>query len=181
MIVDDGNVTGPEVVSSSQTTITAQGRVFTLPKHYKSKAAAMRAARNKCRDLSEGKSLYGTVIANYRDERSGKNLQAVITAQNVNVSKKSDAIATDIGEPDAALSASADNLKTLRHVYANRINAIRAARAEYTRIKRGTSTFSLSLALGAQTYHQSNPPPLRLEAGNRQHTMDRHACHACSK
>lgn len=157
VIVDEGNATGEALTPAPVTTITAEGRVFNLPKLYKSKASAERAARNKYRDLAEGKSKYGTVIAYYRDVRSGKKLQAIITANNVNVSKRHDAIATDIGEPDAALTASADNIKTLRHIYANRANAIRAAKAEYTRIKRGASTFSLTLALGRPDISPEQP------------------------
>ena len=148
VIVDDGNITGEALSPAPITTITAQGRTYTLTKLYKSKAGAERAARNKYRDLSAGTTQYGTVIAKYRDVNTGKTLQAIITAQNVNVSKKPDAIATDINEPDAAVSASADNIKTLRHIYANKANAVRAARAEYTRIKRGTALFGLTLALG---------------------------------
>lgn len=147
IIVDEGSETG-EDLPAPNSTITAQGRVFSLPKLYKNKSSAERAARNKYRDLLEGSSIYGTVEATYRDDRTGNKIKVLITADNVNVNKQSDAIATDIGEPDAALTASADNIKTLRHVYANKVNAQRAAKAEYTRIKRGTSVFSLSLALG---------------------------------
>ncbi len=46
------------------------------------------------------------------------------------------------------LSSSADNIKILRHSYANEANAKRAARAEYQKIQRGHATLSLSLAQG---------------------------------
>ncbi|MFY9329932.1 MAG: hypothetical protein WAO76_18230, partial [Georgfuchsia sp.] len=46
------------------------------------------------------------------------------------------------------IQPSAENLKTLRHIYANRENAKRAARTEWRRIQRGMAEFSLTLARG---------------------------------
>lgn len=146
VIIDDGDVTGEDIAASEATTITAEGRVFHMPKLYKSKASATRAARNKYRELAETKKQYGSVIAYYRDARSGKKLPVTITAKNLN--KTTDALASNAKEADATITASADNIKTLRHIYSSKANAIRAARAEYIRIKRGTSTFSLTLATG---------------------------------
>lgn len=157
VIIDEGNVTGEALAPAPITTITAKGRAYSLPKLYKSKASAERAARNKYRDLNTSRAQYSTVNASYRNANTGKKETVAITAQNVNVNKTPDAIATDINEKDAAISASADNIKTLRHIYANKANAVRAARAEYTRIKRGTSLFSLSLALGRPEISPENP------------------------
>lgn len=47
-----------------------------------------------------------------------------------------------------ALEPGAGNIKTLRHVYANRTNAARAARAEWRRLQRGMASFTLTLARG---------------------------------
>ncbi|MGQ5525170.1 phage late control D family protein [Chitinimonas sp. PSY-7] len=41
---------------------------------------------------------------------------------------------------------SADNTKTMRHTYASKANAERAAKAEWERLQRGVATFSLTLA-----------------------------------
>ncbi|MBI2306109.1 MAG: hypothetical protein HYU78_02290 [Rhodocyclales bacterium] len=49
---------------------------------------------------------------------------------------------------DPALTPSADNVKTLRHVYSSKANAQRAARAEWRRLQRGVATFSITLARG---------------------------------
>ncbi|QDQ27685.1 phage late control D family protein [Chitinimonas arctica] len=43
---------------------------------------------------------------------------------------------------------SADNLKSLRHTYASRANAERAAAAEWAKLQRGYASFSLTLARG---------------------------------
>lgn len=148
VVIDEGNVTGEPVATPSAPVITPDGRVFTLTHLYLSKSSAERAARSKYRDLREGQTIYSSVQAYYRDDRTGAKVLVSITAENVNVDDGPDALATDIGEAPAPLTASADNIKTLRHVYSNKANAARAARAEFERIKRGTSTFSLALALG---------------------------------
>lgn len=157
IIVDEGNITGETLCAAPITTITAKGRTYTLTKLYKSKASATRAARNKYRNLNAGKAKYNSVIANYRDAATGQKKQSVITAQNVNVNKTHDALASRIYEPNDAMQASADNIKTLRHIYANKTNAIRAAKAEYMRIKRGTSLFSLNLATGRPEISPEHP------------------------
>ncbi|TFW71502.1 hypothetical protein C3Y98_05235 [Methylotenera oryzisoli] len=156
VLIDEGNVSGADLGAAPATTINAKGRVYSLNKLYKTKASAMRAARNKYRDLSEGKSNYGTVTAYYREVGTGKKTPINITAENVNVTKK-DALASNAYEPDASMTASADNIKVLRHIYANKANAIRAAKAEYTRLKRGTSTFGLTLALGRPEISPEQP------------------------
>ena len=41
-----------------------------------------------------------------------------------------------------------DNVKVLRHTYASRSNAERAARAEWQKMQRGVATFNITLARG---------------------------------
>jgi phage protein D len=47
-----------------------------------------------------------------------------------------------------AIAGSGDNLKELRHTYSDRSSALRAARAEWQRVQRGTASLSYSLAKG---------------------------------
>lgn len=47
-----------------------------------------------------------------------------------------------------AIAGSGDNLKELRHTYASQDAALRAARAEWHRLQRGTATLSYTLAKG---------------------------------
>lgn len=153
---DVRNATKGEVVvnevsaatAQESSTVAATGRVYHIGKVYNSKSAATRAAREKYRALLKGKQQYGTVTAGWKNPETGKITQAVVTAKNINASKGPDALASNPAEPADALTASAENIKTLRHVYANKANAASAARAELTRIKRGTSNFSLTLAHG---------------------------------
>lgn len=57
---------------------------------------------------------------------------------DVNSAKKQEAIA----------GAKGDNLKDLRHTYSDRQSALRAARAEWNRLQRGSATLSYALARG---------------------------------
>src|SRR5690606_25705555 len=47
-----------------------------------------------------------------------------------------------------AIAGAGDNLKDLRHSYANQAAALAAARAEWSRLQRGVATLSYSLAKG---------------------------------
>ncbi|MBN0934439.1 phage late control D family protein, partial [Pseudomonas aeruginosa] len=57
---------------------------------------------------------------------------------DVNSAKKQEAIA----------GAKGDNLKDLRHTYSDRQSALRAARAEWNRLQRGSATLNYVLARG---------------------------------
>ncbi|WP_085600758.1 MULTISPECIES: phage late control D family protein [unclassified Pseudomonas] len=47
-----------------------------------------------------------------------------------------------------AIAGGGDNLKDLRHTYSDRQSALRAARAEFNRLQRGSATLSYTLAVG---------------------------------
>ncbi|WP_285430054.1 phage late control D family protein [Pseudomonas sp. fls2-241-R2A-110] len=49
---------------------------------------------------------------------------------------------------EAALAGGGEHLKELRHTYSDRHSALRAARAEFNRLQRGSATLSYTLALG---------------------------------
>lgn len=51
-------------------------------------------------------------------------------------------------ERNNSIALSTERTKTLRHTYASKLNAERAARAEWQRLQRGLATFSLTLARG---------------------------------
>lgn len=55
------------------------------------------------------------------------------------------------------LIGSADNVKVLRHIYANQSNALRAARAEWDRLQRGVAEFSMTLAKGRPELYPEQP------------------------
>jgi phage protein D len=47
-----------------------------------------------------------------------------------------------------AIAGGGENLKDLRHTYSDRQSALRAARAEFNRLQRGSATLSYTLAMG---------------------------------
>lgn len=74
---------------------------------------------------------YTAVRANYHDTRAAQRGSVTVDAQGAR---------HNVGTP------STESTKVLRHGYASRTNAERAARAEWQRLQRGAASFSLSLA-----------------------------------
>lgn len=117
-----------------------------LPTTYRSRAAARQAVRKEWARLEKNTAARGSytgVKANWNDRNIGETGQESAGKNDADGRVDSTA-ATD--EP--AIERSADNVKTLRHVYANKANALRAARTEWRRIQRGVAAFSITLALG---------------------------------
>ncbi|MDQ8022199.1 MAG: phage late control D family protein [Moraxellaceae bacterium] len=79
---------------------------------------------------------YTSVRANYQDTQSAQTGHVLIDAEAMERDGKT---STD---------PSAESVKVLRHVYASKANADRAARAEWRRLQRGAATFSITLAHG---------------------------------
>lgn len=96
---------------------------------------------------------YNGVKAYYQDARRAAKGEVVIDASNT---------ATVVAEPvpgqkkkgkekaasKVIANPNPDNVKVLRHTYASKGNAERAARAEWQRIQRGAASFSITLARG---------------------------------
>lgn len=59
------------------------------------------------------------------------------------------------------LVGDSENVKELRHVYANQTNAMRAARAEWERIQRGVAEFDITLAKGRPELYPEQPTTVR--------------------
>ncbi len=117
-----------------------------LPTTYRSRAAAQQAVKNEWARLEKNKAARGSytgVKADWADLNIGETGQEI--------AGKNDAdgrVDTGTSAADPTIERSADNVKTLRHVYANKDNALRAARTEWRRLQRGMATFALKLATG---------------------------------
>ena len=131
------------------------GQYKQLPGNFTSRDKALRAARKAWKATRANKTqraAYIGVKANYND----RNLEAAGTVhygQADDDKKKKSAqrlAARDIDSVSTnnAFTRSADNVKTLRHVYSSKANATRAARTEWRRLQRGMATFSITLAQG---------------------------------
>ncbi|MBZ0126422.1 MAG: hypothetical protein K8F32_08640 [Rhodocyclaceae bacterium] len=124
----------------------------------KSRARARRLAVKEWKRLSKTpgfRSQYAGVRVAYDDRVLGIQGEVTYGAADVEKAKKNaarqatrDAERIAGARPESAFDHSADNIKTLRHVYANKANAMRAARAEWRRLQRGMATFSITLARG---------------------------------
>lgn len=97
---------------------------------------------------------YNGVKAYYQDARRAVKGEVVIDASNAvkvvtkpspKKSKKKGAKKT---VADVMVNPNPDNVKVLRHTYASKSNAERAARAEWQRIQRGVASFRITLARG---------------------------------
>lgn len=149
----DADETGRQAVVKA-----VAGNYKTLPTTFKSRTAALRAARKDWKEIRKSKALktkYVGVKAAYND--LNMKVSAVVsfgaeeelhTLQNAAKLAKKDKAKIAKPAPQVAFEISADNIKTLRHTYASKESASRAARAEWRRLQRGMATFSLDLALG---------------------------------
>jgi len=100
---------------------------------------------------------YNGVKAYYQDARQAKKGEVLVDASNAaalatvasterkgrGTKKKSSRKAADVID-----NRNPDNVKVLRHTYATKANAERAARAEWQRIQRGVAAFRITLARG---------------------------------
>lgn len=138
----------------------ATGQFKDAGKTFKSREAAQRAARKQWQKLKADKAkkaAYIGVTAKYNNPNlsvSGevrygqaedeKTLKSAKKREQKDAEKKNG----KPPEPVNAFERNTDNIKTLRHVYASKLNAQRAARTEWRRLQRGAATFSITLAIG---------------------------------
>lgn len=102
-------------------------------------ATITRQSGDRHRFAMAERDTYTGVKACFQNVRKAATGEVLVDAKGTHTSKKSGR---------NVVAASADNTKTLRHTYATRNNAERAAKAEWQRLQRGLATFSLTLALG---------------------------------
>ena len=91
---------------------------------------------------------YNGVKAFYQDTRAGVRGEVVIDASNA-IASKEEPTSKGKKKPETVESApNSDNVKVLRHTYASKSNAERAARGEWRKIQRGVASFTITLARG---------------------------------
>jgi len=137
----------------------------------KSRSKAQRLAAKEWKRLSKSadfRARYAGVKVAY-DDRTLKT-QGEVThgvaedrkaRQNALRLAERDAKKIDGAAPVVAIDHSADNIKTLRHVYANKANAVHAARAEWRRLQRGMANFSITLAHGREDIFPELPATVK--------------------
>lgn len=115
------------------------GGVKTLSHTYVSKKNAERAAREEWQKIQRqgNRQDYTGVRAQYWKDKARTKKASVLAG-----------VDSPKPAPPPPTEPSGENNKVLRHVYANRTNALRGADAEWKRLKRGMATFTLTLAEG---------------------------------
>lgn len=138
----------------------ATGQYKDAGRTFKSREAAQRAARKQWQAMKKNKAQRAAWIgvkARYDDRNLGAAGEVTYgqadedkaRARAGRLAQKDAAkLSGAAPEVDPALTPSADNVKTLRHVYSSKANAQHAARAEWRRLQRGVATFSITLARG---------------------------------
>lgn len=108
-----------------------------------------RALGDRHRFSIADRAAYTAVRANYNDTRLAERAYVQVGEETLS------------GEDAPTTEPSAGNVKTLRHTYANRTNAERAAAAEWHRIQRGMATLELTLAYGRADLFPEVPVDVR--------------------
>ena len=134
----------------------ATGKYKDLSRVSKSRPVALRLAQKTWKRMSKSQRAgYIGVAAPYHDRNlhvSGKVTYGIEDEQKAQRRAKktaaADAAKLSAPAPAVAIDHSADNIKVLRHVYANQENAKRGARTAWRRIQRGMAEFSITLAQG---------------------------------
>ena len=91
---------------------------------------------------------YNGVKAFYQDTRAGVRGEVVIDASNATVVKEKPTPKGKKKPETVQANPNPDNVKVLRHTYASKSNAERAARSEWRKIQRGVANFTITLARG---------------------------------
>lgn len=159
--VEDGIERGKPLPAATALTT---GQYKPVNKTYPSRAKALRAARVEWKRLKANRAARGAYIG-VRVKYDDKNLSVAGEVaygqadeeKKVVAAKRQAAADADKLSSNNALDRTADNVKTLRHVYANKTNALRAARAEWRRLQRGVATFSIDKAMGLPGLYPETP------------------------
>jgi phage protein D len=143
-----------------------------------------RASGDNHRFSIAGRDSYAGVKAYYQDKQTAKRGEVIIgkainktTEEKIpgrspkkpkksnkkhSAAKKQNTEATPVQLNELSTDdLNCDNLKVLRHTYANQKNAQRAAQAEWQRLQRGVASFSMTLAHGQPELFTEMPVTLR--------------------
>lgn len=158
---EDSAERGKPVSAATQPTT---GQYKAVSGTYASRAKALKAAQKAWKAMKANKAQragYVGARAHY-DDRNLKVTGNVTYGQADDDKKQRAAQRQATRDADKiatanAFNVSADSLKTLRHIYASKANAARAARAEWRRLQRGMATFNITLAEGIPELFPETP------------------------
>lgn len=122
-------------VKSDRLLFINAGRALTASGQRLDPVSITRQSGDRHRFAVADRNAYTGVRAYWHDPRTGRKEEVI-------VGNNDDPDTPETTEP------SAGNLKTLRHTYATKRNAERAATADWQRLQRGVAEFSITLAIG---------------------------------
>lgn len=99
------------------------------------------------------RNAYSGVVAYWQDTQTGEKKQIAVKRKQ---KAPEPGIKVDKAQHELLVGDS-DNVKYLRHVYANEGNAKRAARAEWERLQRGVAEFEINQAIGRPELYPEQP------------------------
>jgi len=107
---------------------------------------------------------YTGVVANWHDPKKAATKDSTLKRKRKTKPKPEQALPSDTTvdkEGRELLIGDSENVKVLRHIYANQTNALRAARAEWERLQRGVAEFEITLATGRPELYPEQPTTVR--------------------
>ena len=107
---------------------------------------------------------YTGVSANWHDPKKATTKGSTLKRKRKTKPKQEQALPNDTTvdkEGRELLIGDSENVKVLRHIYANQTNALRAARAEWERLQRGVAEFEITLATGRPELYPEQPTTVR--------------------
>lgn len=146
------------------------GEYFGVGATQSSRARAMRRARKEWKERAKKadfRNRYAGVKVPYADrvlevEGQASYGKADEEKAKASAARQAERDAEKLGaDKGSGIDHSADNIKTLRHVYSSQENAKRAARAEWRRLQRGMAAFSITLAHGRPELIPETPATVR--------------------
>ena len=152
---DEENAHEIRAETRTQSSTADTNKYKRLTTTYSSRSAARQAVRREWKRLQSNKTARG----NYSGVKADWNDRNLGTAGQETYGKSEEGGRTDKGPKadESVIERSADNVKTLRHVYASKASALRAARTEWRRIQRGMAIFSITLAMGQPDLFPDTP------------------------
>lgn len=109
---------------------------------------------------------YTGVVANWHDPKTATTEGSTVKRKRKTKPKpkQEQALPSDTTidkEGRELLVGDSENVKVLRHIYANKANALRYARAEWDRLQRGVAEFEITLATGRPELYPEQPTAVR--------------------
>lgn len=91
---------------------------------------------------------YTGVVAYWHDKKAAEKKNVKLKRRKKTTTTTDTTTSTAVVKENELLIGSDENVKHLRHTYANKKNAERAAKAEWLRLQRGVAEFTITLATG---------------------------------